>query len=68
MLVGPGVTSVNFISARRSVLRGWFNLENMSQERKVFDGASVLIKTNASLWNRLPPGADELSEVMVVYK
>lgn len=37
MLVGPGVTSANFIGARRSVLHNWFNLTQSTQETKIFE-------------------------------
>lgn len=70
-LVGNNLDKL--IASRRSHLEHWFtfrrsgeDLENddakIKAERRdeVYQGASVLITQNPSLWRSLPPGVDEL--------
>lgn len=65
LLIGSGIDA-SFIKKRRAVLYDWFNITSVSQERKVFDGAAVLLKTDPKIWNNLPPGADAfLKEIKV---
>jgi cysteine-rich repeat protein len=57
MVVGPWLDP-SFVDARRAVLTDWFDVTFVSQEQKVFDAASVLLKTDPKTWSQLPPGAD----------
>lgn len=57
MAVWPGMNE-GFVESRRARLERWFDVSKDSQEQKVFDAASVLLKTDPKLWIQLPPGAD----------
>lgn len=46
------------MEARRAVLTDWFDITFVSQEQKVFDAASVLLRTDPKMRSQLPPGAD----------
>jgi hypothetical protein len=45
----------SFIDARRAVLDEWFNITTETQEQKVFDAASILLKSTPKEWKVLPP-------------
>jgi hypothetical protein len=55
-----------FVESRRAKLERWFDLSKDSQEQKVFDAASVLLKTDPKLWIQLPPGADAFMKQLQV--
>lgn len=57
LAVGPWLDSA-FIQRRRAVLSDRFDVNTMSQEQKVFDGAAVLLKTDPKIRNNLPPWAN----------
>lgn len=56
LAVGPGVDEV-LVSHRRTDLTDWFDISDQSQEQKVFDAAAVLLKSDPSRRDQLPPGA-----------
>jgi hypothetical protein len=49
-------------------LADWFDLNEDTQKEKIFEGASVLVKTNPSLWRNLPPTANEFVERLNIWK
>ena len=57
LLVSPQVDEL-FVNSRRAVLDDRFNITLKSQEQKVFEAASVLLKSDPSVWKMLPPGAN----------
>ena len=71
-LIGNNLGDV--VASRRSHLEGWFTFNqngsvlgnNSGEERikakrrkDVYEGASVYVEQNPSLWRDIPPGADE---------
>lgn len=60
-----GWNSENLWKYRRSVLNDYF-YGWASIKKKVFDGASMLINQNPSMWLSLPPGANELMDQLKV--
>jgi len=67
ILIGPGLDG-KFVNARRAILDHWFDIETTRQKEKIFDGASLLIQTNPSLWKQLPPAANEFMEKLQIWK
>lgn len=67
MAVGPWLDDT-FVDHRRAVLTEWFDITEVSQQQKVFDAASVLLKTNPLSRLRLPPGADAFIRQLSVKK
>lgn len=64
----------NLVEKKRSNLARWFRV-SWSEESKriqrrnmIFNGASVLIEYSPELWQQLPPGADEFTKMLDVYK
>jgi hypothetical protein len=54
---------------RRSELYTWFWKETDSEKREVVENwATVLIETDSSLWNNLPPWAEEFNSVLSMYR
>lgn len=68
VMIGPNTDGADFVPARRAVLESWFNVENSSQQQKVFDGASVLIRTAAKFWTNLPPWAWRFDDIIWVFR
>jgi hypothetical protein len=57
ILLGPAPNE-QFISSRRSSLQSWFDITYTDQVSKVYDGASLLMKSNAMIRSYLPDGID----------
>lgn len=74
VLAGNGV--LNLVNARRSALNEWFTIAGRpsratviaTRRNQVYDGASLLIETNTSLWSDLPPGAADLDQLLKVFR
>ena len=73
LLIGPNIN--NIVASRRSSLNTWFNshgtnIPSVLTDRRndLYNGASLLIKSNATLWTTLPPGALDLDNVLRVYR
>jgi hypothetical protein len=71
--MGAGIEDL--VQSRRSQLNTRFYTRSSAEiaikserRNKIFDGAAVLIEYSPSLWNALPPGANEFTEVLNVYK
>lgn len=56
LLVSPKIDE-GFVESRRSTLDEWFDVWTMSQEYKVLNASSVLLKTTPKERKALPPGA-----------
>ncbi|MDP2670286.1 MAG: hypothetical protein Q8O99_05050 [bacterium] len=57
LAIGPGL-DFDLVQARRARLYDRFNIADVLQNQKVFEGASILLRTNPALRSNLPPGAD----------
>lgn len=69
VLIGNGID--NLITKRRSHLNDWFNAsvkKPSDREDLIYKGASLLIQSNPSLWNMMPPVADELTNQLNIHK
>lgn len=73
VLIGNNIESV--IMARRSQLNDWFRVNSTSEsaikiERRneIFNWASVLIEYSPALREQLPPGANEFTKSLEIYK
>jgi hypothetical protein len=59
---------------KRSNLSSWFRIswseesQRIQRRNMIFNGASVLIEYSPELWQQLPPGADEFTKMLEVYK
>lgn len=63
----------DLVQSRRSHLNDWFRIKHFDtadEERrdKLFEWAAVLIEYNPSLWSDLPPGAEDFTTALEVYK
>jgi len=64
----------NLVTNKRSNLSKWFNVSwsessiRIQRRNMIFNWASVLIEYSPELWQQLPPGADEFTETLEVYK
>ncbi len=64
----------NLVTNKRSNLSSWFRVswsENTIKAQRrnmIFNWASVLIEYSPELWQQLPPGADEFTKTLEVYK
>jgi len=62
------------IQKRRSTLNQWFyvsgneDTQMMQRRNQIFDGAAVQIEYSPSLWQSLPPGADQFTKALDIYK
>jgi len=73
VLIGQGLDQL--VAQRRSHLNTWFWITSTSdagkraeRRNKIFDGAAVLIEYNPALRQSLPPGMNEFTQVLDVYK
>ncbi|MFA6256223.1 MAG: hypothetical protein WC606_03490 [Candidatus Absconditabacterales bacterium] len=73
ILIGKGIEDL--VNSRRSQLNHWFKIGSTSdaaikaeRRNEIFNGASVLIEYSPSLWSALPPGANEFTKALDVYK
>lgn len=72
VLIGWGIE--NLVQNKRSNLSRWFRVSwsesSIETQRRnmIFNGASVLIEYSPELWQQLPPGADEFTKALEVYK
>lgn len=64
----------NLVEKKRSTLSTWFRVswseasKRIQRRNMIFNGASVLIEYSPELWQQLPPGADEFTKMLDVYK
>ncbi len=63
------------VEQRRSHLNTWFHIQNPTEagkkaerRNKIFDGAALLIEYNPALRDNLPPGMNEFTQILDVYK
>jgi hypothetical protein len=67
------------VNSRRSHLEHWFTFEKdnnnltstdarveAERRKEIYEGASVYIEQNPSLWRDMPPGADEFLKTLNV--
>ncbi len=67
MLIGGIADSITALAQRRrSTLNNWFTTRD--KDGVIFDGASLRIQANPSLWNDMPTLMSELMEVLTVTK
>ncbi|AHB40888.1 hypothetical protein P148_SR1C00001G0073 [candidate division SR1 bacterium RAAC1_SR1_1] len=72
VLIGGGIE--NLVNNKRSTLSKWFyvsggeNSIKTQRRNMIFNGASVLIEYSPELRQQLPPGADEFTKALEVYK
>lgn len=72
VLIGAGIQKL--VENKRSNLSSWFKVswtdKTMATQRRnmILNGASVLIEYSPELWQKLPPGADEFTKALEVYK
>ena len=67
-LIGGEFSVKDLSERRRSLLHERFDISNETQQEKIFDAASVLIRTSSELWSRIPPGLDHFDEVVTVQR
>jgi len=64
----------DLVKNKRSTLSRWFNVSwseraiEVQRRNMIFNWASVLIEYSPELWQQLPPGADEFTKMLDVYK
>lgn len=64
----------NLVENKRSNLSQWFKVnwsestQKIQRRNMIFNGASVLIEYSPELWEKLPPGADEFTKALEIYK
>lgn len=72
VLIGGGIEKL--VNNRRSNLSSWFRVSwtestiQIQRRNMIFNGASVLIEYSPELWQQLPPGADEFTKALEIYK
>lgn len=73
VLIGKDLDQL--VAQRRSHLNTWFHIistndagKRAERRNKIFDGAAVLIEYNPALRESLPPGMNEFTQVLDVYK
>jgi len=73
VLIGQNINAL--VAQRRSHLNTWFHITSTNEagkraerRNKIFDGAAVLIEYNPALRQNLPPGMNEFTQVLDVYK
>lgn len=67
ILLGPSPDN-QFISSRRSSLQSWFDITYTDQVSKVYDGASLLMKSNATIRSYLPDGIDMFEWLIEIFR
>jgi len=68
LLIWPTTSIERLVKARRSWLNQWFNVTIQSQVLQIMQWASLLLRTNTSLWNDLPPWATILKDLIQIKK
>ena len=72
VLIGNGIE--NLVRKKRSSLPLWFRVSwsersiKVQRRTQIFNGASVVIEYSPELWQQLPPGADEFTQALEMYK
>ena len=66
ILVSPDINRT-FIESRRGNLDEWFNITTESQEQKVYESASILLRSTPREWKILPPGANSLLRSILLW-
>jgi hypothetical protein len=72
VLIWDGIDTL--VANKRSNLSSWFRIswseesQRIQRRNMIFNGASVLIEYSPELWQQLPPGADEFTKMLEVYK
>lgn len=67
ILLGPSLDD-QFISSRRSSLQSRFDITYTDQVTKVYDGASVLMKSNTTIRSYLPDGIDMFEWLIEIFR
>jgi uncharacterized repeat protein (TIGR01451 family) len=66
ILVSPDINRT-FIESRRGNLDEWFDITTESQEQKVYESASILLRSTPREWKILPPGANSLLRSILLW-
>ncbi|HCB51496.1 TPA: hypothetical protein DEP21_02880 [Patescibacteria group bacterium] len=72
VLIGNGIETL--VSQRRASLPTWFYVNGseksiqVQRRNQILNGAAVVIEYSPDLWVQLPPGAEEFTSTLDVYK
>jgi hypothetical protein len=67
ILLWPTPTD-KFIGSRRASLWSWFNIGVTDQISKVYNGASLLLRSNPTIWSNLPDGIASFEGLIDIFR